>query len=199
MFNATAGLRRAKPDSPDHAALVAIVQEEAKRLRDIVSDLLEFATPRSPMLSSAPFADVVRGAVDMARTVVGSTLEETVLTLDPEVGQVECDERLVRQAVVNLVTNALQTVGRLSAVRVEVAHEAETLEVRVSDDGDGVPVELRDRIFTPFFSTRPKGTGLRLAVVRRCAEAHGGEIVLRETEGGGATFALQLPRRPARA
>jgi signal transduction histidine kinase len=68
--------------------------------------------------------------------------------------------------------------------------------VRVADDGSGVPDELRDRVFTPFYSTRPSGTGLGLAVVKSSAEAHGGEVTLESTPGGGATFTLRLPRRP---
>jgi signal transduction histidine kinase len=69
--------------------------------------------------------------------------------------------------------------------------------VRVTDDGDGVTEELRERIFTPFFSTRPKGTGLGLTVVRRCADAHGGDVILRKTSDRGASFELHLPRLDA--
>ncbi len=197
VFNATAGLRRAKPGSTDHEALIGIVQEEAERLRDMVSDLLEFAAPRPPVLAAAAFGELVRGAVETARSVVGVAASEIVLEVNESVGQVECDERLVRQAIVNLVTNALQAVGRCSPVRVIVVDDetSKGLEVRVSDDGAGVPRDLRDRIFTPFFTTQPKGTGLGLAVVRRCAEAHNGSVLLRYTEGGGATFELRLPLR----
>lgn len=194
VFNATAGLRRAKPGSDDHVALVAIVQEEAERLRDIVSDLLEFARPRPAVLVSTPFGDLVRAAVETACRVTDGQEEDVAVAIAEGVGQVECDERLVRQAIVNLVTNALQTAERRAPVRIDVAEETGILAVRVVDDGGGVPPDLRDRIFTPFFSTRPTGTGLGLAVVRRCADAHGGEVVLRETPGGGATFELRLPR-----
>jgi signal transduction histidine kinase len=116
-----------------------------------------------------------------------------------------CDERLVRQAVINLVTNALQATGRRSAVRVRVeresdrANDEESVLIRVADDGEGVAEELRDRIFTPFFSARPTGTGLGLAVVRSSVEAHGGDVALTTTPGGGATFTIRLPRRESAA
>jgi len=197
VFNATAGLRRAQPGSADHLALVSIVQEEAERLRDIVSDLLEFARPRPPVLAATSFDEIVRGAVDTACSVVGVDASDVVVELHDDVGYVTCDDRLVRQAVVNLVTNALQSTGRRVPVRVGIAedHGRKMIAVRIADDGEGVSDELRERIFTPFFSTRPKGTGLGLVVVRRCADAHGGDVVLRATPGGGATFELQLPRR----
>lgn len=195
VFNATAGLRRAQPGSPDHGALVEIVQEEAERLRDIVSELLDFARPRAPELALSSLDDIVREAVDAARSGVGVPESDVLLEHTAAVAHVPCDARLVRQAVVNLVTNALQTGGRRGPVVVSITDPSpKRIAVRVSDDGPGIEEELRDRIFTPFFSTRPKGTGLGLTIVRRCADAHGGEIVLRSTPGGGATFELQLPR-----
>jgi two-component system sensor histidine kinase HydH len=194
VFNATAGLRRATPGSPDHGALVTIVQEEAERLRDIVSDLLEFARPRPPVLASVAFEEVVRSGVEAARTMHGAAETSVVVEANEEVGRVTCDDRLLRQAVVNLVSNALQATGRRGPVVVTIFENRGRIAVRVTDDGDGVPDELRERIFTPFFSTRPKGTGLGLNVVRRCAEAHGGELVLESSGGRGASFELQLPR-----
>lgn len=195
VFNAVAGLRRARPDSDEHAKLLAILQEEAERLRDIVSDLLEFASPRAPISAPASLEEIVRGAVEAAHSVTGHGREDVIVDVSSD-AILSCDERLVRQAVLNLVTNALQATGRREAVRVTVRGEGESLVVRVADDGDGVPEELRERIFTPFFSTRPKGTGLGLAVVKRCADAHGGQITLRASAARGAFFELELPREP---
>ena len=196
VFNAVASLRRAQPGSQEHGKLIDIVQEEAERLRDIVSDLLEFASPRPPVLSPASLDEIVRGAVEAARSVVGCPEPDVIVEIatSPEI---ECDERLVRQAVLNLVTNALQANGRSGPVRVSIRGEQEdpTLTVCVADDGEGVPEEMRERIFTPFFSTRPKGTGLGLAVVRRCAEAHGGKVSFHANGNRGAAFEIELPRR----
>jgi len=197
VFNATSGLRKATPGSSDHGALVDIVQEEAERLRDLVADLLEFARPRPPVLALAAIEDIVRGAVDAACSGTGAGVDSVALDLPEGVPAMACDERLVRQAVANLVSNALQTVDRRGPVRVEVVDLGERVAVRVVDDGRGVSAELRERIFTPFFSTRPTGSGLGLAVVRRCADAHGGDVLLTTTPGGGATFELQLPRDSA--
>jgi two-component system sensor histidine kinase HydH len=205
VFNATAGLRKTQPGSKDHEALLGIVQEEAERLRDIVSDLLEFARPRPPHFVETEIAAVVRGAIESARAEAGASEPDVSLEVKHGVSPTSCDERLVRQAVINLVTNALHAPGRRGPVRVTLEPAGadgdgerdarDGIVLCVADDGAGVPEELRERVFTPFYSTRPRGTGLGLAVVKSSAEAHGGDVSLTTTPGGGATFRLRLPRR----
>ena len=204
VFNATAGLRKAPPGSGDHAALVDIVQEEAERLRDIVADLLEFAHPRPPLFVVTAVDEVVRSAIESARAEASASKEDVSLEVKRGVSPTSCDERLLRQAVINLVTNALQAPGRRGPVRVTLepgdgaeddGEESEGIVLRVADDGEGIAEELRERVFTPFYSTRPSGTGLGLAVVKSSAEAHGGDVDLTTTPGGGATFTLRLPSR----
>lgn len=197
VFNAVASLRKIEPGAPEHGALLAIVQEEAERLRDIVSDLLEFARPRPVVFAQARLDHVVASAVDAAMSQVEAPPGDVVIDVGEDVPPLLCDELLVRQAVINLVTNALQAEGRRGAVRIVVADSAASVLIRVEDDGRGVPPDLRERIFTPFFSTRPTGTGLGLAVVQRSAESHGGEVVVRPSPAGGATFELRLPRKAA--
>lgn len=201
VFNATAGLRRAAPGSADHEALLSIVQEEAEHLRDIVSDLLEFASPRPPLFAPVALDEVVKGGVEAARREAHALEDDVVFEVETESTRTFCDERLVRQAVINLVTNALHAPGRRGPVRVLIESVAaderqeDSLEIRVIDDGRGIAADLQERIFTPFYTTRPSGTGLGLAVVRSSAEAHGGEVVVSGTPGGGATFTVRLPRR----
>lgn len=202
VFNATAGLRKAAPGSKDHDALVSIVQEEAERLRDIVSDLLDFARPRPPLFAPVATDELLRSAIEAARGQAGAGAQDITLEIERGIEPKSCDERLVRQAVINLVTNALQAPERRGPVRILVETLVDDdglktagLSISVVDDGRGVPSKLRERVFTPFFSTRPSGTGLGLAVVRSSAEAHGGDVVLSDTPGGGATFTLRLPAR----
>ena len=110
----------------------------------------------------------------------------------------ECDAELVRQAVLNLISNALQAAPSEAVnVRAELepfeAPAVPVVRIVVEDRGSGVAIESIPRLFTPFFTTRPTGTGLGLAIVRRVAEAHGGDVRLVPTEGPGATFWLRLP------
>ena len=74
-----------------------------------------------------------------------------------------------------------------------VASSSSYVRVRISDHGPGVPLDLRDRIFEPYFTTKERGTGLGLALVRQAVDTHEGTIVVSETPGGGATFTVNLP------
>jgi signal transduction histidine kinase len=103
----------------------------------------------------------------------------------------------LRQVLVNLVRNAAEAAGPGGRVAVAVAEREGAAEVAVEDSGPGVSPELRPRLFEPFFTTKPGGTGLGLAVSRAIARAHGGELAADAAAGGGARFALRLPRGTA--
>lgn len=196
VYNALAGLRRGGVDAEQHAELVQIAQEEADRIRRIISDLLEFARPRPPVLEAASIEDVVTRAVEAARVVAEAPASEIEVHVDSPIAPFQCDEQLVRQAVINLTSNALQGGHRRGPVHVFVAERDEVITIRVVDDGEGVALAESDKIFTPFYSTRATGTGLGLAIVQRTARVHGGDIDLATTPGGGATFTLTLARNP---
>jgi signal transduction histidine kinase len=111
------------------------------------------------------------------------------------------DARLMRRAVINLVTNAVQASpdgGRI-IVRVVDAPQGEEPGARleVIDDGPGIPPSVQARIFEPFFTTKSFGTGLGLSIVKHVAEVHHGEVTVRSSEGQGTTFTIRLPSFPA--
>lgn len=194
VFNAVAGLKRMSLD-PNANVLLSIVEEEAERLKRLVEELLEFARPRDAAFEPVELGPLLRRAVDAAVQSTSKT-EPIDVRVEEDVGTVVCDPQLLRQAIVNLVTNALLAPGRASAVRVLVGTEGDrTLRIAVMDDGDGIPDAIAERIFMPFFTTRPTGTGLGLPIVRRAADAHGGTVTHERSPGGGATFVLRLPIR----
>lgn len=198
IFNALATLRRSGPVDQRADVLLEVIHEEADRLNRMVGALLEIARPIEATLAPTAVLELVRSAIDAARG--HSQPEADVrLVIPASLPTARLDEQKVHQALVNLVTNAVQSPGRKEPVQVRVAVEASpapTLRVEVVDDGDGVPEAARARLFTPFFTTRARGTGLGLVVVRRVAEAHGGRVRFEPTPGGGATFVLSLPLAP---
>lgn len=96
-------------------------------------------------------------------------------------------------ALVNLIGNGIEAAGQGARITVGGCVNGCRVELSVADNGPGVPDELRERIFDPFFTGRAKGTGLGLTVVAMIAKSHGGEIKLGDAEGGGARFSLSLP------
>lgn len=161
-------------------------------LEQLVSDMLGFA--RGAAASNAPVA-----LADIAAAVTNSTPalvrpgQQLNLAPTPESAVVCGSREALVGAVLNLVTNALQAAGQNAIVDVESRLDGQMAEIRVTDNGPGVPAALRPRIFEPFFTSRPDGTGLGLAVVRSVAEAHGGDVRLDSRDGGGACFVLRLP------
>ncbi len=190
IFNAVATLRKSKePPEP----LFDIVQEEAERLKRMVTDLLEFARPQSLVVVEAEIYPIVEGALEAVRLAMKDVAIAIEVNLPEGLPRVACDERLLRQALINLISNALQAPDRRGAVEVVARVDERAIALAVIDHGRGVSEDVASRIFVPFFTTRPTGTGLGLPVVRRIAEAHGGEVRLVTTPGGGATFEMWLP------
>ena len=195
IFNAVATLRK-EPVSPAASTLIGIVNEEAERLKRVAGELLEFARPRELLVDVVAPRSLVEGATEAAVAALASSRAVTI-DVAPEVPDFAGDEQLLRQAVINLVTNALQAsdgpvhVG----IRLEKAASASTVVLDVRDEGPGITPEVAERLFTPFFSTRATGSGLGLPIVRRIAEAHGGEVVWQNNEDRGATFSLRIPMK----
>jgi two-component system sensor histidine kinase PilS (NtrC family) len=182
--------------------LMEIVLREASRLDQLVSQFLAFARP----------APLVRRRVDLAEL-----LEETlaVFVHDPLAGRlridreaspaaVEGDPDQLRQVLWNLLANASQAMAGEGAPargeRIRVACGADPEGggwLEVEDDGPGMAPRVRERLFLPFFTTKPSGTGLGLATVHRIVDAHGGAISVESAPGRGARFRVRLPRGSA--
>lgn len=199
IFNALASLRKQSLGG-DASMLLDIVGEEANRLKRVIGELLEFARPREVSMDAVPLGPLVEGAVEAAMAEIGGGGDLVEVENDGELLDVAGDQHLLRQALVNLITNALQAAGRNGPVRVRTSSEGRPparVSFDVYDDGAGISNDVAERLFTPFFTTRASGTGLGLAIVKRIAEAHGGEITWRpgrsEGDERGVTFTLRIP------
>jgi signal transduction histidine kinase len=203
--NAVAGLRGGSAPEEDRATLLSILDEEMRRLELLVGDLLDFGRPEHRSFRDVDPAEVVSAAVESVRQdprVPDKVVVRLELELPPGTTPTAWwDSRGIHQLVVNLVLNGAHAIAgakREGVVRVRleapppVGRAGFTLEVR--DDGPGVPEEIRERMFEPFFTTRPMGTGLGLAVVRRVVEDHGGRVEVTEgPEGIGTVMRVRLP------
>lgn len=176
------------------------IEKEAIRMAALVEDLLELARldetrplsiSRVDLLDIAHDAALDAGAFDPTRTI----------TVEGESCRVLCEENKIRQVFTNLIGNALRFTPTGSPLELSVSHDesAGTATFSVIDHGDGIPEQIRERIFERFWradSSRDResgGSGLGLAIVHSIVAAHRGTIVVTETPGGGATFAVTLP------
>jgi two-component system, NtrC family, sensor histidine kinase PilS len=176
--------------------LSQIVARESERLNHIIKNFLEYARPAP--LSIATF-DVAAAAEEVLlllehRTSPGSL--KVIREFAPSIPWA-VDAQQFRQILWNLCLNAVEAMPEGGELHVSVAVRGATLEVAVSDTGDGITAADLSHVFEPFFSTKPEGTGLGLALVHRIVQDHGGEIDVRSSPGLGTTFTLTLPARNA--
>ncbi len=196
IFNAVSTLRKERV-SPAASTLLDIVNEEAERLKRVAGELLDFARPRELSITALSPTHLVEGAVEAAVAGFGGG-DLVEMAVDADLPVVSGDEQLLRQALINLVTNALQAPGRTERVRVRVrgtAAPVASVSFDVTDDGNGISEQVGEKLFTPFFTTRASGTGLGLPIVKRIAEAHGGDVTWRNGEVRGVTFSLRIPAK----
>ena len=186
-------------DSADEIEEVLLeTQEGVARLRGIVDELLRLARTGERGSEPVDLAKVVGSALPMVRHEANERVRiETALAAVPKVLG---DPALLGQVVLNLLQNAIHALvaaGRPGCVRVVVEPAGERVELRVEDDGPGIPDSVAPRIFEPFFTTKTQGqgTGLGLAVTREIVSRHGGTIEV-ETGAAGTRFRVSLPAAP---
>ena len=178
---------------PIHAPERDVMKTMIQRIDDLnakVEDLLLYARPKPPRLQVVDVGTVARDAAISARAATGNGHPPIEIVGDPAAAY--ADPELLRAALLNLTMNACQASGN-SGVDLHIAAENGTCRIAVRDRGPGIPADVRDRLFEPFFTTRPGGTGLGLAVVKRLLELQGGGIVLRDRPGGGTIAEATVP------
>ena len=179
-----------------------LIRSESMRCGKIVRDLLTYARGGSHELAPAHLHGLVEHATNLMRhhLELGAVELGTELRLADD--EIVCDGDQIVQALLALMINAVEAMpegGALTLITDRDPRDDGYVLLKVADTGMGIPDEVRDRIFDPFFSTKneTKGVGLGLAVVFGIVRRHGGEISVDSTPGKGTTFTLRLPRRPA--
>jgi signal transduction histidine kinase len=194
-------LRKDLAEQPGPLALVEKIANGVRSLESIVTDILTFAGEAAPRFAPMCPVQLVDQAVELAQGVAeqhGAAIRWQRPSNGLTEVRVEADADQIQQALLNLLQNGLEAAGAGGRVDVDVAAGRDGyVHITVADTGPGIPTELLDRIFNPFFTTKGRGTGLGLAIVHRIAEGHGGTVRAATSRGGGAVFSLSLPRSQA--
>jgi signal transduction histidine kinase len=169
------------------------VRRETHRLEDLLESFLRFARVQALKLEPTDLDAVVeelrdfiepRAVTQVVRVWTQFADESTVVPLDIE---------LFRQALLNLVLNALHAMPDGGELILTTRREEGAVALEVTDTGTGIPEEVQAKVFDPFFSTRPGGSGLGLPTTRKIVEAHGGTIELQSAPGKGSRFIVRVP------
>jgi len=192
-----------EPGSPDNAEYARVALGELERVERSIAHLLRFAREEEMRSAELALADVLESALETFRERAAREGVEIVRELDCE-GRMFGDPEKLRRVVINLVGNAMDSVveAKSAAPRIE-ASLGENLAgsevwLRIRDNGRGLAAEDRERIFSPFVTSKEHGTGLGLAISRKLVEAHGGRIEAASREGGGAEFVITFPKQGSR-
>lgn len=176
------------------------VQESLNAINDnifyinkIVSDLQDYTRPIAPNKKKINLKDLI--STVMTGVKIPQRIK-TQVTIAPELTIVS-DQDYLRRILTNLLLNAMQAIPSTGAVTIGAANLKDKTTITVEDNGIGISKETRDKLFTPLFTTKAKGQGLGLAVVKRLTEGLDGKVIVESQEGKGTKFTIELPRNKA--
>lgn len=189
------------PDSP-YLDNVLRMQHECNRLNELIKSGLSFVKPMEYKMEALDIAQVIKNLLERWRGRFQQQSIQCQFQADPTLPFIEGDARAIEQVFSNLLNNSIQILGennpsdnRLIGIKVQHAqstNERSQVEVSISDNGPGIPDDIRDRIFEPFFTTRKGGTGIGLAIVKRIVTAHKGSIIV-DSYPGATVFRILFP------
>jgi two-component system, NtrC family, sensor histidine kinase HydH len=184
--------KRLDNEDPNHEKLDIIVRE-TQRLDDLTKDILAYARPVALNRSRQDLNSLVRDCCPIAAESAnqrGITMETHLF---PSLPAVNIDAAALERALLNLIINAVQASPDGTVVAVSTGLEGREAVIRIADEGPGIPLKIREEIFSPFFTTKKEGTGLGLSIALKIIRAHGGSITITDRDGQGTVFRVALP------
>jgi nitrogen fixation/metabolism regulation signal transduction histidine kinase len=182
------------------AATQALVEEctstivgEVDSLKALVDEFSQFARMPAPRAAPTDLHALLNEALALYQGLLGDVKIERQFADGLPKGRVDGEQ--IRRVIINLVDNAIEAMNRSGVITIETYHEPGSNLVRltVSDNGPGIPVAEREKLFMPYYSTKRRGSGLGLAIVRRIVAEHGGTIEVGDNVPRGTTFTIELP------
>jgi len=175
------------------------IKDEISRLNQLVGDFLAAGRQAPPELAPCDLRAAVEQAVALVEKQASRQAISITTDLPPDLPPLSADSGQMRTCFLNILTNAVQAMPRGGEIRVtgrlvgaDDGHPG-SFQVRFADTGPGIPVEDRERVFAPYFSTKATGFGLGLAITRKIVEDHGGRIYVADGDGPGAVMVIELP------
>jgi signal transduction histidine kinase len=200
-------LKRQLSGNGDALSILNDIITEAKMANAIVIEVLDFVRPIRLQVEHITMSAVIRDAISMAESHVPPRAIHVTTSLPEDLPSIQGDPHQLRQIFTNLLTNAFEAMdgrGQVTITATQLAAEDEVavgsgvkavpmVQVEVADNGPGVTPEVMDKMFSPFFTTKPQGSGLGLAIVRKIVDAHDGRIDVSARPDGGVRFRVTLP------
>ncbi len=181
------------PDSDSKKNLqesITSIEENLYYIDKIVADLQDYTKPLKPSLETVNIEKAIEEALLIVN--IPSNLQVSI-SIEKGFPQFTADFSMLKRVLMNLIQNAVQAMPNGGALKINAKCQDNQACVSIQDTGEGIPEEIKNRLFTPLFTTKSKGQGFGLAVVKRLIEAQGGKINFESQQGKGTTFTIQLP------
>ncbi len=197
MKGALEVLRKELAVKPSNLEIVDELLAQIARLENLVKDLLTYARPSAISARSFDLHEMLDRLLKLYKDEADAAQITVHRIYGPETGRIEADPQQMEQVFFNLIHNAIQAMEHGGTLTVTTQASREGIVISFRDTGKGVPGGDIDRIFQPFFTTKHRGSGLGLPIVKRIIEAHGGLIEVHSKLGEGTAATMTLPKRPA--
>jgi signal transduction histidine kinase len=172
---------------------LSIIEEEVMRLNDITSNFLGFSKPAPLKLRTGDLNSIVKSTVELVRQDATDRNIEMVILTDEHIPPIQCDFSRVKQALLNLLINALDASKAGDTITITTEAVGPAAMLHIQDTGGGISPEDMEKIFKPFYTTKTRGSGLGLAIVDRIVKEHKGEIAVESAVGKGTKLSITLP------
>jgi len=177
-----------------------VISEEIRHIDTILRNFLEFARPPKLRFQMVSPSDVIDMTIQLLKHRFETYKTSVQMRRIKRLPMIPADSDQLKEVLVNLMINACEAMGEGGTIRIfeELEkHESfgDAVKIRIEDSGPGIPEEILEKIFEPFYSVKEEGSGLGLSIARRIIEDHGGEILVASREGKGATFCIVLPMK----
>jgi len=189
--NSTYFLNMKLKDNTDEKVMkhLKILENEVNSANLIISDLLDFARKKLPVLEPVNLNNILISA--LSSILIPENIRVT--TELGEIPQMLLDPEQVRRVFLNIALNAVQAMPEGGKLTTQTSKHDDSVEITFTDTGVGIQKENMEKLFTPLFSTKAKGVGLGLSICKQIVEGHGGNITVKSTAGEGSTFTVRLP------
>ena len=179
----------------ESASVIEGIIKEAKNLNSIVTNFLSFVRKPQPVFKEIDVNALIKEIVSIACHDKGSGRIGFNIKPTRALPVIEADPFELRMAFLNIIQNAVQAMPNGGRLTVKSGIQYGMIFIEITDTGGGIPKEIGDRIFNPFFTTKEQGTGLGLAIAHKIVESHDGRIEFKSKKGKGTTFIIRLPIR----
>jgi PAS domain S-box-containing protein len=176
--------------------ILGMLQSASNKIESVIRRVMDFSKPSAPRLVSTNVNQTIEDAIGLASVTLRKRDIKIEKNLSEGLPMVHADPQSIEQVILNLITNSAEAMNKMEGVKqIEITSLAanDLILVKVSDSGPGVPLNLREKVFDPFYTTKTESTGIGLSLCNRIITDHGGLLTVSESRWGGAEFRIEIP------